>query len=72
MKKHIFVVPKNKPMPNGAPNWIGYTCKHCGELSGLDRWQLVDMPSDMAQCKKSPVRMGIIEKWSQSVNCMEN
>jgi len=71
LKKHIFVDPRSKPMPDLAPGWVGHVCKFCGKRSGLDGWQFRDMPKDMARCEKSPVRAGFFESLSASVNCME-
>ena len=34
----------------GAPAWQCYCCTHCNALSGLDAWQLTDMPLTMADC----------------------
>lgn len=71
VNKHIFEYPKESPMPKLAPSWVGYTCKFCGKRSGLDAWQIKDMPPDMAECGKSPVRMGIFERFFGSVNCFK-
>lgn len=45
------------------------TCRHCGDTTGLDNWQLRDMPVDMAECQKGQ-RMGLFELLSESVNCI--
>ena len=69
-RKHVFINPGIKPMPGLAPNWIGYTCKHCGNRSGLDAWQIAEMPLDMALCPNSRApRMGIFERLFGSVDC---
>lgn len=66
IKKHEFIDPKNKPMPHLAPNWIGYTCIHCGKISGLDLWQIADMPKEMATCEKSIRRAGFLNGLAES------
>lgn len=38
------------PMPDLAPGWLGHTCVYCGHVSGLDDWQLADMPLEMSRC----------------------
>ena len=62
MKKHIFADVGEKPFPDMAPNWIGYTCIFCHYLSGLNDWQLRDMPLSMAECQKSTVKVGFFER----------
>jgi len=67
--KHRFTTPTH-PEPS-APLWLGRKCKFCGKVSGLDDWQLTDMPVDMAICEKSTLKMGFWERFvSQSVNCL--
>lgn len=50
--------------------WPAYLkCKHCGRVSGLDAWQLREMPIEMARCPDSPVRIGFWEWWSGKIDC---
>lgn len=69
MNKHLFDT-WSRPMPDIAPNWLGYTCRFCGHVSGLDGWQLRDMPSSMARCDSSTLRAGLWERFTDSVNCL--
>jgi hypothetical protein len=69
MKKHVFGS-WSRPMPDVAPNWLGYACNFCGHVSGLDGWQLRDMPTSMAACPASTVRAGWWERLTGSVNCL--
>jgi hypothetical protein len=69
MNKHIFFLPKSQPLPGSDPNWIGFICKFCGHISGLDAWQIRDMPINMAECNKSPIRIGFFEGIKGSINC---
>ena len=69
--KHIFKATGHQPMLNLAPDWVGYRCIFCNKISGLDAWQIADMPVDMAKCNKSPVKMGFFEKLSYSINCFK-
>jgi len=51
MRVHIYKTPTQPIGPKfGAPNWIGYTCTCCGHISGLDAWQLHDLPPSIAKC----------------------
>ena len=50
MRIHTFINTGVKPMPELIPNWTAYVCMHCGKVSGLDGWQIRDMPKDMAVC----------------------
>ncbi len=70
MRKHVYVDPGCKPMPDLMPNWVGYTCVHCGHRSGLDAWQLKDMPREKAMCLKSPKCAGFFEWLADSINCL--
>ncbi len=47
-----------------------FRCKHCGDISGLSGWQIVDMPPSMALCPMSPVRRTIWERMAGRVNCL--
>ncbi len=58
-KKHIF----NEGWPLGK-------CIFCGKNTGLDKWQLVSTPFDMAYCDKG-APMGILERFGESVNCLQ-
>jgi hypothetical protein len=69
LTKHQFG-PATHPMPDLAPQWLGLQCLHCGRVSGLDPWQIVQMPVGMATCAKSPVRMGVWEWVRDSINCL--
>ena len=62
MRVHRFVRPNGPPigLALGAPNWIGYTCLDCGRVSGLDAWQIQDMPTSMAKCSQGR-RLGVFE-----------
>lgn len=70
MRKHEFEKPAEQPMPELAPKWAGYACKHCHKISGLDAWQIRDMPVEMARCPDGARRMGLLERARGSVNCM--
>ena len=75
-RKHQFTDPSDlldseaRPMPEEAPNWIGFTCRHCGKISGLEAWQIESMPVEMATCDKSPARMSPLEAISRNINCL--
>lgn len=59
--KHWFVeTVRGKHMLSLLPGWIGYTCKFCGRMSGLEHWQLLEMPENMAYCKKGK-KMSLLE-----------
>ena len=66
--KHKFETPTH-PEPL-APMWLGRKCIFCEHISGLDDWQIRDMPVDMAECEKSTLKMGFIERFNESVNCL--
>lgn len=68
--KHIFSEP-TYPEPYRAPKWLGRRCRFCGKISGLDDWQIVDMPVSMARCKSSTVKIGFIERITGAVNCLD-
>jgi len=59
-KKHIFT----------KDSWPLCKCKYCGEVMGLDLWQLREMPKEMAKCEKGE-RISILEFLSGSINCLE-
>ena len=67
IRKHLFREPTN-PMPE-APLWLGRRCVFCGKISGLDDWQIRDMPKEMARCDT-----GVKSTWgeflSRSYNCL--
>ena len=55
---------------DGLYAWAGnLVCKHCDHVSGLDDWQLKNMPIEMARCPKSPTRIGFWERLRNSINC---
>lgn len=55
---------------NGLRTWAdNLVCKHCGNVSGLDDWQLKDTPLEMARCPKSPTRIGFWEWLFDEVDC---
>lgn len=70
MTIHEFVAPAEKPAPERAPDWVGYTCKHCGRVSGLNAAQIKAMPLNMAKCDKSPKRASFFEWMLRRVNCL--
>lgn len=60
----------------GVPAWQCYCCIHCNALSGLDAWQLADMPLTMVDCPQGRrlnlfarvwIRLGLsgINCWSE-------
>lgn len=68
-QKHQFG-PATHPMPELAPRWLGLQCLYCGHVSGLDPWQLRQMPGSMAACVVSPVRAGLWEWLTDTINCI--
>jgi len=76
MRVHRFAEPAGPNIGEafGAPAWVGYTCLDCGKVSGLDAWQIEQMPTDMAECPKGR-RLGLFERlwlrlWPSSVDCL--
>lgn len=68
IRKHIF---GNATYPEDlAPNWIGRQCIFCNKISGLDDWQIVDMPKEMAICNKSTQKSSIWEHITGCYNCL--
>lgn len=49
MRKHVY----NRGWPYGC-------CIYCGRMTGLDDWQLKDMPTEMAVCPKGK-KVGFFE-----------
>ena len=67
--KHKFTTPTH-PEPF-ISLWFGRKCMFCGKISGLDDWQIVDMPIDMAECEKSIIRIGYWDRFiRESTNCL--
>lgn len=58
MNKHIFDGPL---LP---------VCRFCGKISGLDGWQIVDMPISMAICDKSTAKISWWERLKESTDCL--
>jgi hypothetical protein len=50
-------------------NWVGWTCRFCEKISGLDEWQIKAMPVEMAKCAKSDIPITLRQKYVDSVNC---
>ncbi len=69
MKKHEYVDQGQMPMPDLAPNWRGFVCKHCGHVSGLDAWQVENMPESMAACPRG-VPASIKERLVGNYDCL--
>jgi hypothetical protein len=73
MRKHQYGIP-TYPLES-APLWFGYTCIHCGNLSGLDEWQLNQIPLSMAKCIKGK-KVGICERFisifTGTINCLSD
>jgi hypothetical protein len=76
MRVHVYVEPAQKIGDQfGAPNWVGYTCIHCGNVSGLDDWQICEIPVSMAQCSRGR-KLTLWERlvtWAfgSSINCLQ-
>jgi len=69
MNKHKFTTPTH-PEPL-IPNWLGRKCIFCGKISGLDDWQIIDMPIEMAECKKSNIKISFWDRFiKESTNCL--
>ncbi len=75
-RKHQYVDPSAqygvdaRPMSDEAPNWVGFTCTQCGVTSGLDEWQLREMPRSIAVCPESIVRCSPLESLSGTFDCL--
>lgn len=70
-RKHQFADPGVRPMPDVAPSWVGYICVHCGDRSGLDDWQIEDMPNEMAICPSDDApHMTLWEFLWGEIDCM--
>ncbi|GEM_PF-6665556 len=70
-RKHQYTDPGVRPMPEQAPNWVGYICVHCNDRSGLDGWQIAETPKEMALCPSNDApRMTLWEFLWGCVDCM--
>lgn len=73
MRKHQYAAPKERPLPELAPRWIGFTCIYCNDVSGLNAWQIKEMPISMSGCPRG-IDVGILERGrsllSGSINCL--
>lgn len=68
--KHSFYDSGKKPMPDIAPNWIGYVCEHCSEQSGLDARQLRHNIWDMSYCENGN-SVSFFELLFGNFNCLK-
>lgn len=68
IRKHSFANSTN-PEPL-APNWLGRKCFYCNKISGLDDWQIRDMPKDMAKCSVSKKRSSLWEYITGCYDCL--
>jgi hypothetical protein len=66
----IATINKVAVMRTLIPNFQGWTCRFCEKVSGLDNWQIIDMPVDMAKCTKSNIPITFRQKFYESVDCL--
>jgi hypothetical protein len=66
----VATVNKVAVMRSIIPTFQGWTCRFCERVSGLDDWQIIDMPVEMARCSKSDIPITFRQKFTNSVNCL--
>ena len=50
IKIHEYRNTGERPFADLAPNWVNHRCIHCNDVSGLNGWQIREMPKEMSKC----------------------